>query len=205
MPLALQNLLCLVVAYLVGSICSAIITSQLFHLPDPRLEGSQNPGATNVLRLAGTKFALIVLFTDGLKGALPVMLATGLGLNTDAIALTGLAAVLGHIYPVFFAFKGGKGVATALGALLAFQPWLGGLVTLTWLICAIIGRYSSLASLIAMGAAPFYALLCKTTSSGFFPLLAITGMIFYQHRENIKRLWRGTESKINLKKRVSQK
>jgi glycerol-3-phosphate acyltransferase PlsY len=189
----------LVVAYLTGSICSAVIVSKLFQLPDPREEGSGNPGATNVLRLAGTKYALIVLLTDLLKGTLPVVVAKLLGVHGFMLSLTCLMAVLGHIYPVFFKFQGGKGVATALGVLLGLNPALGFYVLITWLCIALITHYSSLSSLIAVGLAPLYAWF---TGQAISPLIVMSIIIFYQHQENIKRLLQGKESKINLKSKT---
>lgn len=189
-------------AYLVGSICSAVIVSQMFHLPDPRLEGSKNPGATNVLRLSGTKYAVIVLLVDMLKGTVPVLFAHLFGVSPFLLGFVALAAVLGHIYPLFFNFQGGKGVATALGALLGFNPLLGVLVVITWLVTAFISHFSSLASIIALGLAPIYILFFPGDRSAFLPVFIITVMVLYQHRENFTRLLNKTEPKINLKGRT---
>jgi glycerol-3-phosphate acyltransferase PlsY len=199
LPVALMGIL---IAYLVGSICSAVIVSKLCHLPDPRLEGSKNPGATNVLRLSGKKYAVIVLLVDMLKGTLPVLLAHLFGVSPLILGFICLAAVLGHIYPVFFNFEGGKGVATALGALLGFNPLLGVCVLATWLLTAFISHFSSLASIVAISLAPVYVLFFSGQAEACLPLLILTGIVLYQHRENFARLRNKTEPKINLKKRT---
>lgn len=192
-------------AYLMGSISSAVIISRLFQLQDPRLAGSKNPGATNVLRLAGKKYAVMVLLVDMLKGTLPVVLAFALGARAPELGLTCLFAVLGHVYPVFFDFQGGKGVATALGALLGFHPLLGLSVLSTWVLIACVSRYSSLASIIALGLAPFYALISLGSRPAFWPLLVMTGIVLYQHRDNFTRLFNGLEPKIDLSARLNTK
>ena|SRR3990167_3855800 len=186
-------------AYLMGSVCSAVIVAKLFHLPDPRTEGSQNPGATNMLRLAGKKYAAIVLLTDVLKGTLPLVFAHLLNTPATLLGFTCLFAVLGHVYPIFFNYKGGKGVATALGALLGFYPLLGISVIFTWLLVAWRSRYSSLASIIAIGLAPLYAIFSAANRPACIPLCLMTALILYQHINNISRLLDGTETKINLK------
>lgn len=187
-----------VVAYLVGSICSAVIVCRLFDLPDPRTTGSRNPGATNVLRVAGKHYAIMVLIADILKGLLPVLLARMLDAGQLTIGFTCLAAVIGHIYPLFFGFKGGKGVATAIGALLGFHFILGVMVIATWLLVANFSRYSSLASIISITLAPFYLLFTIQGLDPFLPVFFITLIILYQHRENITRLMDGKETKINF-------
>lgn len=188
----------IVIAYLCGSICSAIIVSQVFSLPDPRTEGSKNPGATNVLRLAGKKYAAIVLVCDMLKGLLPVFLAGLAGASSATLGFTCLAAVLGHMYPIFFDFKGGKGVATAFGALLGLHFIMGVLVIVTWLLVANFTRYASLASLISLALAPLLAVASVGNPDTFPPLLLITILITYKHRNNITRLVDGNEPKIQL-------
>jgi len=193
-------ILVVTIGYLSGSICSAVIVSRVFALPDPRSEGSQNPGATNVLRLAGKKYAALVLVTDVLKGFLPVILAKLLGAGPASQGFTCLAAVLGHMYPVFFGFRGGKGVATALGALLGLNFIMGIVVIATWLLVANFYRYSSLASIVAITFAPLYSLLIMRVLDVFPPLLFITFLILYKHRENINRLIDGDEPKIKLKR-----
>ncbi len=186
------------VAYLVGSICSAVIVCRLFDLPDPRLEGSKNPGATNVLRLAGKQYAAIVLLADIIKGVLPVLLAKSLGAGPIILGFTCFAAVIGHMYPLYFKFKGGKGVATAIGALLGFHFLLGVLVIATWLVIANFSRYSSLASIISMGLAPFYSLYSVGNLNAFLPLMFIALFILYKHRDNVTRLIDGKEPKVSF-------
>lgn len=198
MVATLSSFFYVVVAYLIGSICSAVIVCYIFDLPDPRLEGSKNPGATNVLRIAGKQYAIIVLIVDMLKGLLPVLLAKVMGAGAIAISFTCLAAVLGHMYPFFFGFKGGKGVATAIGALLGFHFILGVMAIVTWLLVANIWRYSSLASIFTMTLTPLYSLFAVGSAKAFLPLSIITILIIYQHRENIARLIDGTESRITF-------
>lgn len=189
-----------IVAYLVGSLSTAIIISRLFNLPDPRANGSKNPGATNMLRLAGKKYAAIVLIGDMLKGLLPLLLAHLLDSSPALLGFTCLAAVFGHMYPVFFDFKGGKGVATALGAFLGFHFVMGAVVIATWLLIANFSRYASLASIIAITFAPFYSLFVVGNLSAFLPLIFITIFVLYQHRDNISRLINGDEPKIKFAK-----
>jgi len=188
-------------AYLIGSICSAVIVCRACNLPNPQTEGSKNPGATNVLRLAGKKYAAIVLVVDMLKGFLPVFLADLLGANPTVMGYTCLAAVLGHIYPVFFNFTGGKGVATALGAFFGFQIAMGSVIVGTWLCIAYLSGYSSLASIVAIIFAPFYSVFVVRSLSAFVPLMLIALVVLYQHRENISRLMAGEEPQINLSKK----
>ena len=191
----------LTTGYLIGSICSAVIVSQLFNLPDPRTEGSKNPGATNVLRLSGKKYAAIVLIVDMLKGFLPVLLAKMLGAGPVILGFTCCAAVLGHMYPLFFKFQGGKGVATALGALLGFNFILGVMTIATWLLVARLFRYSSLASMTALVFAPFFSLYVVGNEQAFLPLAFIAIFVLYKHRDNITRLMDGNESKISFSKK----
>lgn len=188
----------MVMAYLMGSLCSAIIVSKLFDLPDPRTEGSKNAGATNVLRLSGKKYAAMVMVGDVLKGVVPVLIARMVGASEGMVAFTVLFAVLGHMYPVFFEFKGGKGVATALGGYLAFHLIFGVVVAATWLIVAQYTRYSSLASLVAMALAPLFAIFTGGGLEAFPPFFIITLFIVYKHGDNISRLMDGTESKIKF-------
>jgi len=189
-------IVCIAVAYLLGSLCSAVIVCQAFKLPDPRASGSNNPGATNVLRLAGKKYAAIVLLGDFLKGLLAVWFASIMHLSPFVQGLVGLAAVLGHVYPIFFEFKGGKGVATTLGVLFGFQPILGLMVIVIWMLVAYFSRYASLASMVAVTIAPFLSINGK---SAFIPLFIIALIVLYQHRNNIIRLREGREPKIKLK------
>ena len=196
-------------AYLIGSLSFAVIVSRAMGLADPRSYGSGNPGATNVLRSGSKAAAIVTLLLDAAKGWLPVMLVKwfgpdyGLGEGTQALA--GVAAFLGHLWPVFFRFQGGKGVATAAGVLLAFEPWLGVAALATWLIIAIFFRYSSLASIVAAVFAPAYYLLghgVGWTASGAKALAmgAMGLLLIYRHRENIRRLLAGTESRLGSKK-----
>lgn len=182
-----------------GSICSAVIVCRLFGLPDPRLAGSKNPGATNVLRLAGKQYAIIVLIGDLLKGTIPVLIAKIFTINPTLIGFTALAAVVGHMYPIFFEFKGGKGVATALGALLGFQFIIGVMTCATWLLVANFSRFSSLASIVSLSLAPFYTLFLIGQPGTFPPLFTIALLVVLKHRQNITQLINGTEPKIKLK------
>jgi len=186
-------------AYFMGSLSSAVIVSRLFRLPDPREQGSKNPGATNVLRLGGKKAAAITLLGDAAKGLIPVLLAKALGADVLVTALVGLAAFFGHLYPVFFQFKGGKGVATALGVLSGFS-WTVGLAALsTWLATAFVSRISSLAALVASGLAPLYIWLL--TGSEVLTGVSIVMVLFliWRHRGNIERLLQGQEARIGRK------
>lgn len=188
--------------YLMGSFCSAVIVCRLFSLPDPREEGSKNPGATNVLRLAGKQYAALVMLADLLKGTIPVLIAKALGSNDITISFTVLAAVVGHMYPVFFDFRGGKGVATAIGALLGFHFLVGVMVAATWLLVARFSYYSSLASMTAITLSPFYTLLLIGRQEVLPPLFMVVILILFKHRNNITRLIDGTEPKIKLKSNV---
>jgi len=201
-------------AYLLGSLSFAVIVSRAMGLKDPRSFGSKNPGATNVLRSGSKAAAAVTLLLDGLKGWLPVVLVkwfgSAYGLGDGSVALVGLAAFLGHLYPVFFHFKGGKGVATAAGVLLGIS-WLLGLATLaTWLIVAYFSRYSSLASLAAAVFAPLFYLLGDRAAwyvdKGIaVALVAISALLLYRHRENINKLLKGTEAKLGAAKRGGKK
>ena len=186
----------ILLAYLLGSVSSAVIVCKLFKLPDPRLSGSKNPGATNVLRLAGKKFAAIVLIGDLIKGLLPVLLVASLGGSQVMRALVAGAAVLGHVFPLYYRFKGGKGVATALGAYWGLHPLLGLLSSLTWVIVFKLFGYSSLSSIVMIILAPFYAWIWVQHVGYFFILLLISCIILLKHKENIKRLMAGIESKM---------
>jgi acyl phosphate:glycerol-3-phosphate acyltransferase len=186
-------------AYLLGSLSTAVIVSRLAGLPDPREQGSKNPGATNVLRLGGKKAAAITLAGDALKGWLPVLLATALKVSPEILAAVGLVAFLGHLYPIFFGFKGGKGVATALGVLSGFSGWVGLAVLGTWLAMAALFRFSSLAALTAATLAPVYIwfLLHSPVLTG--AALTMTFLLISRHRANIERLLKGEESRIGRK------
>lgn len=186
-------------AYLLGSIATAVITCKIMGLPDPRQTGSGNPGATNVLRTGGKKAAIITLIGDMLKGLLPTSLAHLLGCDLTIVALVGVAAFLGHLYPVFFGFKGGKGVATALGVLLGLSPLLGALVLGIWIVTALALRYSSLAALAASLAAPFITLWLTAVPQTAILVGVMSALLWWRHRGNIQRLLNGEEGKIGRK------
>jgi len=181
------------VAYLIGSVSSAVVVSKAMGLPDPRTEGSKNPGATNVLRVGGKKAAILTLLGDILKGCLPVVIGKVLGISTGFIALIGLAAFFGHLYPLFFKFRGGKGVATALGVLLAIAWPVGLLVLITWLLVALISKISSLAALVATAISPLYMMYLADQRVFVVMNVFISLLLFYRHRSNIKNLMAGTE------------
>lgn len=183
-------------SYLLGSISTAVIVSRLMGLPDPREEGSKNPGATNVLRLGGRKAAIVTLLGDAAKGVIPVLIGRALGVDAPMEAAIGLAAFLGHLYPVFFGFKGGKGVATALGVLSGFSPLVGVSVLLTWVLVAWISRISSLSALTAATLSPVYLWLLTDSSAKVGAGLAMALLLISRHRANIERLLRGEESRI---------
>ena len=184
------------IAYLLGSLSSAVITSRLMSLPDPREEGSKNPGATNVLRLGGKQAAIITLLGDLAKGLIPLAIAKALAAPPPVLAVVGLAAFFGHIYPVFFGFKGGKGVATAGGVFFGYS-WLAGLaVMLTWVIVAFITRISSLSALVAAALAPVYIWFMVRSPELVIASAIMGAILFWRHRSNIQRILRGEESKI---------
>ena len=190
-------------AYLIGSLSFAVIVSRGMGLSDPRTYGSGNPGATNVLRSGSKVAAIITLLLDALKGVVPVLLVQwfgaphGLGEGTAAAA--GLAAFIGHLWPVFFRFEGGKGVATAAGAILALNPMLGLATLATWLIIAFFFRYSSLASLVAAVFAPFYQLLIWGGGPVAVAVAVMGLLLIWRHSANIEKLLKGTESKLGQK------
>jgi glycerol-3-phosphate acyltransferase PlsY len=188
------DILFIAIAYLIGSLNSAILVCKVMKLADPRIEGSGNPGATNVLRIAGKKAATIVLVGDMLKGFLPVLCAHILGVSDFALACVALAAVIGHMYPVFFKFQGGKGVATAFGAILALSFWIGLLAAIVWGVVVFVTKYVSLASLIAMVFAAVLILFAHTAY--FLPIVVMIVLVGWRHKENIDRLKLGTENKI---------
>lgn len=196
-------------AYLLGSLSFAVLVSKAMGLKDPRSYGSNNPGATNVLRSGSKAAAVATLLLDGLKGWLPVVLVKWMGadygLGDGTLAAVGLAAFLGHLYPVFFQFKGGKGVATAAGVLLGVD-WVLGVATLaTWLIVAFFSRYSSLASIAAAVFAPLFYLLGDRAAwyvdkNIVMALVVMSALLLYRHRENINKLIKGTESRLGASK-----
>ena len=177
-----------ITSYLAGSLSSAIIICRVAGLPDPRTQGSGNPGATNVLRFGSKKIAAIVLLSDGLKGAIPVLFASYQGLTLFEICLVAFFTFLGHVYPVFFHFKGGKGVATYLGALIAVNYLAGLIFSLVWLLVAKVLKISSLAALIATALSPFYFYFITSNMASTLIIGLISLFIFYTHRDNIKRL-----------------
>jgi glycerol-3-phosphate acyltransferase PlsY len=185
----------LVIAYLFGSLNSAIVLCKLAGLPDPRSQGSGNPGATNVLRFGGKKLAATVLFFDVLKGVLPVLMAHVLGLEMVWVAATALAAFVGHLFPLFFQFRGGKGVATALGGFLALSPALAATGLLTWLLVFAISRISSLSALTAAALTPVYSLWLIDSVGARWLILAVAMMLIARHHTNILRLISGDEEK----------
>ena len=200
-----------VVSYALGSLSFAVIVIRMMGLNDPRNYGSGNPGATNVLRSGNKKAAILTLLFDALKGWLPVFVLMQFGarwqLGAGAAAVAGLAVFAGHLFPVFFDFKGGKGVATAAGVLFGISPWLGLLVLLTWVLTAAISRYSSLAALVAAASAPtiylfgaernWWLLACSL----FQACMVMSIVLIWRHRENVQRLLKKQESRIGEKKR----
>lgn len=202
MQTTLVPLLALIAAYLLGSIPFAMISSKVFGLADPRSYGSGNPGATNVLRSGNKKAALMTLIGDALKGTLAVIAAQLAGLSDTLIALVALAVFLGHLYPVFLGFKGGKGVATAAGVLLALDPVLGLATVGVWLLVAYVSRYSSLAAVCAALAAPAVSALMHGGSNQTVVVGILAMALIGKHWQNIQRLMAGQESKIGGKKKA---
>jgi len=199
-----------VLAYLLGSLSFAVIVSKFMGLSDPRSYGSKNPGATNVLRSGNKKAAVLTLLFDAVKGCVPVAVllqyGAAYGLTEGVAAAAGLAAFLGHLYPVFFKFEGGKGVATALGVLMGISPLLGLAVAITWLGIAWYSRYSSLAALLAAVLAPVYYAMAADGplwdfNGAIFGMLCVMGILLvWRHRDNVNRLLAGTETKLGAKK-----
>ncbi|GAB7219192.1 glycerol-3-phosphate 1-O-acyltransferase PlsY [Vibrio comitans] len=192
-------LLMIILAYLLGSVSSAVLICRVFKLPDPRTAGSNNPGATNVLRIGGRLPAALVLVCDMAKGTIPVWSAYYLDIEPVMLGLIGISACIGHIYPIFFHFKGGKGVATAVGAIAPIGLDLTGMLMGTWLATAVISRYSSLAALVTALIAPFYTWLIKPQYT--LPVAMLCCLIIWRHQENIKRLLAGNEPKVGSKKK----
>jgi len=199
----MNTVLMTVAAYLIGSISFAVVMSRLFGLSDPRTYGSKNPGATNVLRSGNKGAAIATLIGDGFKGWIAVFLADRyadqLGVGDSAVALVALAVFLGHLWPVFFRFVGGKGVATALGVLLGLDPWLGLATLTTWLVVAFAFRYSSLAALVAALFAPFYYALLFGFDVKLLAVVVMSVLLAYRHSKNIGNLLAGTEGRIGGK------
>ncbi|HEV6967715.1 MULTISPECIES: glycerol-3-phosphate 1-O-acyltransferase PlsY [Roseateles] len=197
------SLLAALAGYLIGSLSFAVIVSRAMGLSDPRSYGSGNPGATNVLRSGNKAAAILTLVFDALKGYLPVLavLVWGPphGLEEGTAALVGLAAFLGHLWPVFFRFQGGKGVATAAGVIFALNPWLGVATLATWVIIAAFSRYSSLAAIVSAAFAPIYQLLIWEAGPTALTLIIMGLLLVWRHQANIKKLLAGTESKLGHK------
>jgi len=196
------TLLLPIAGYLIGSISAAIIVCRLMKLPDPRTEGSGNPGATNVLRVGGKKAAAITLIGDALKGFLPVFVASKMEASLLIIGLTAIGAVLGHLFPLFFNFKGGKGVATSFGAFFGIA-WLVGLLTITtWLAFSLIFRMSSLAALVSLILLPMYVLITTKSATLAACGAVISVLVFIRHKGNIERIFKGIEPKIGADKKA---
>jgi glycerol-3-phosphate acyltransferase PlsY len=202
--LSLQLFAGALVGYLIGSVSFAIVVSRLFGLADPRSYGSHNPGATNVLRSGSKAAALLTLAGDALKGAVAVWLVrvfgAQYGVGEAGAVLAGLGAFIGHLYPVFFRFAGGKGVATFFGVVLAFNPWLALAAGGIWVAMAALFRYSSLASLTAAVAAPLLWAVFWSRDLTLVALIAMAALLIFRHRENIAKLRAGTESKLGGKR-----
>lgn len=201
----MNTILFAIAAYLIGSVSFAVVVSKLFRLNDPRTYGSGNPGATNVLRSGNKAAALLTLLGDCAKGWFAVWLAIRFGpqygVGEGGVALVALAVFVGHLWPVFFRFVGGKGVATALGVLLGLNGWLGLATMITWLVIAYAFRYSSLAALIAALFAPFYYGLMFGIDPILFAVLIMSALLVFRHRQNIAKLMAGKESRIGSKKK----
>ncbi len=186
----------IIAAYLLGSLSSAIIVCRLMGLPDPRSQGSNNPGATNVLRIGGKKPAAITLFGDMLKGFIPVLVANLMGVDNSTLAAVAMAAFLGHLYPLFFHFQGGKGVATALGVQFGLSWMIGGSVAAIWLFMAYVVKISSLSALVSMALAPIMVWLVTESIALTGMSVVMTVLLFWRHRSNIRKLIAGAEEKI---------
>ncbi|QJD29072.1 glycerol-3-phosphate 1-O-acyltransferase PlsY [Methylococcus geothermalis] len=187
-------------AYLLGSVSSAVIVSRALGLPDPRQEGSKNPGATNVLRLGGKQAAILTLLGDASKGLVPLLIAKSVGASPPLMAAVGFAAFVGHLYPVFFQFKGGKGVATALGVLLGFAWPVGVMALLTWLGVAALFRFSSLAALAAAVLAPVYVWFWLGSAELVVSTMFMSTLLVYRHKSNIERLLKGEETRLGARR-----
>jgi glycerol-3-phosphate acyltransferase PlsY len=195
----MMHLFFVLCAYLLGSVSFAVLMSKLFCLPDPRTYGSHNPGATNVLRSGKKAAAALTLLGDAAKGWLAVFLAMRFALSDAQIALIACAVFFGHLFPVFLRFKGGKGVATALGVLLALNGWLGLAVLITWLLVAAVFRWSSLAALSAATGAPIYAMLLGLPREWVLATGIMSLLLIWRHKGNIQNLLSGKESRIGKK------
>jgi glycerol-3-phosphate acyltransferase PlsY len=196
------TILMIITAYLAGSISSAVLVCKLRGLPDPRTSGSGNPGATNVLRIGGVSSAALVLFFDMLKGALPSYLGYKMGLDAASLGFIAVSACLGHIFPIFFAFKGGKGVATAFGAMAPIGGDLAICLILTWIVFLLLTRYSSAAAMATATLAPFYTWWLDERF--ILPVAMLSTLILIRHKDNIGRLRHGEESKVTRKKSIKK-
>lgn len=196
-------ILLIIGAYLLGSVSSAIIVCRIMGLPDPRTEGSNNPGATNVLRIGNKNAAGITLLGDGLKGMIPMMFAHLLGGGPLLLAATAHAAVLGHLYPVFFGFKGGKGVATALGVQFGLHWPIGLVVGAIWVFVANVLKVSSISALVCMALAPFVVWFFRPEPILVWMQITISLLLFWRHRSNIRNLISGSEEKLIETKKTS--
>jgi glycerol-3-phosphate acyltransferase PlsY len=192
-----MNYLLVIAAYLLGSISSAIIVCRIMGLPDPRTQGSNNPGATNVLRIGGKKAAAITLLGDALKGLIPMLVGHALEVSPLILALTGMAAFLGHLYPVFFGFNGGKGVATAMGVQFGLSWLVGASVGGVWLFMAKVLNVSSLAALVSMSLAPLFVWIFWPAPELIIMQSVMSLILIWRHRSNIRNLLSGEEGKIS--------
>ena len=201
------TLLCALVAYLIGSLSFGIIASRWLGLPDPRTYGSGNPGATNVLRSGRKTAAIVTLIGDCAKGLVAVVVArhfaTQSGAGEAAISATGVAVFLGHLYPLYFHFKGGKGVATALGVLLGFSPWLALLATAVFGVVVVVSRYVSLASVVAAVTSAVLALLMLGWGTMAGAVVLVAALVLWRHRDNLRRVMAGTERRLGFGSRDS--
>jgi glycerol-3-phosphate acyltransferase PlsY len=199
----LPSIIAVIAAYLIGSLSFAVIVSRLMGLADPRSYGSGNPGATNVLRSGNRAAAVLTLAFDVLKGYVPVLLALiygpRYGVGEVGVAFVGLAAFIGHLWPLFFRFRGGKGVATAAGVLLALNPWLGAATLLSWVIIAAFFRYSSLAAIVAAVFAPFFQLLVWGVTPALLAICVMSLLLLWRHLPNMRKLIEGKESRIGAR------
>ncbi|WP_298768333.1 glycerol-3-phosphate 1-O-acyltransferase PlsY [uncultured Shewanella sp.] len=202
MSITALTLFMILAAYLAGSISSAVLICRLRGLPDPRTQGSKNPGATNVMRFGGVSTAIMVLIFDMLKGAAPAYIAFILGIDPLFLGVIAIAACLGHIYPIFFDFKGGKGVATAFGAMAPIGGDLALCLIGTWLLIALLTRYSSLAAIAAALTAPIYTWWLDDRFT--LPVAMLSALIVIRHKDNIIRLYQGKETKLRLKKKQNK-
>ncbi len=183
-------------AYLLGSVSTGVVVARLFGLQDPRETGSKNPGATNLLRYGGKAAAVLTLAGDILKGVIAILVARAVTGDAMILALVGLAVFVGHLWPVFFGFRGGKGVATALGVWLTLSPWVGLALIATWIAMAFLFRYSSLSALITAAVAPLYVYAFMPQPAYLVMMLTMSALLVFRHRANIRRLLAGTETKI---------